>query len=146
MSAPEDLSKFSLLDLFRAEIESQSATMTQAIARAGTRSRGSSPFRRGDAWGARSKGAARIVNRESAVRVAHAMEDALVAAQRRGIGCGRNGSMSSFLGIDLLRSGCQCARAGARQLGGAAPGGNGCVLCTLAKPTSVIPGRTKPGQ
>ena len=31
MSAPEDLSKFSLLDLFRAEIESQSATMTQGL-------------------------------------------------------------------------------------------------------------------
>jgi len=78
----DDLSGFSLLDLFRAEAESQLATISNGLlALEGV----SAPDRTAVEPMMRAahslKGAARIVGLDPAVTVAHAMEDCLVAVQ-----------------------------------------------------------------
>jgi two-component system sensor histidine kinase and response regulator WspE len=78
----DDLSGFSMMELFKAEAESQTAVLSSGLldleaadATAGT----IEPMMRA----AHSlKGAAKIVGLEAAVRVAHVMEDVLVAAQK----------------------------------------------------------------
>jgi two-component system sensor histidine kinase and response regulator WspE len=78
----DDLSGFSLLELFRMEAESHTATLSTglvALEGASATSAVIEPLMRA----AHSlKGAARIVGLDAAVRVAHAMEDAFVAAQK----------------------------------------------------------------
>ena len=79
-SLPDDLSSFSMLDLFKAEAETQKAVLN----------RGLLELEKGTATPAQLealmraahslKGAARIVGLDAAVRVAHAMEDAFVTA------------------------------------------------------------------
>ncbi|HEY0488772.1 MAG TPA: hybrid sensor histidine kinase/response regulator [Telluria sp.] len=76
-----DLSQFSLLDLFRMEADGQARTLTDALL---AMERGAAPADAIDVMmrAAHSiKGAAAIVNLDVAVQVAHAMEDAFVAAQ-----------------------------------------------------------------
>ena len=77
----DDLSGFSLMDLFRSEAEGQVATLSEgliALEGAATTSQAIEPLMRA----AHSlKGAARIVGLEPAVRIAHSLEDAFVAAQ-----------------------------------------------------------------
>src|SRR5215469_15983207 len=77
-----DLSGFSLLELFRMEAESHTATLSAGlVALEGTSAAPEAiePLMRA----AHSlKGAARIVGLDAAVRVAHAMEDVFVAAQK----------------------------------------------------------------
>ena len=76
-----DLSQFSMLDLFRMEADGQARTLTDgllAMERGGASSDAIDVLMRA----AHSiKGAAAIVNLDVAVQVAHAMEDAFVAAQ-----------------------------------------------------------------
>ena len=102
MSTPDDLSHLSLLDLFRTEVESQAAVMTAgllALERDPSATHHFDEIMRG----AHSlKGAARIVNRESAVRVAHAMEDCIVAAQREGARLPPARIDELLHGVDLL--------------------------------------------
>ena len=78
----DDLSGFSLLELFRMEAESHTATLlTGLVALEGASASPEviEPLMRA----AHSlKGAARIVGLDAAVRVAHAMEDGFVAAQK----------------------------------------------------------------
>ncbi len=78
----DDLSGFSLMDLFRSEADGQVATLSEGlIALEGTATTAQSiePLMRA----AHSlKGAARIVGLEPAVRIAHSLEDAFVAAGR----------------------------------------------------------------
>ena len=79
MSAAND--ELSLLELFRAEVESCGAVLSDgliALDGASADAAAIEPLMRA----AHSlKGAARIVGLDAAVRIAHAMEDALVAAQ-----------------------------------------------------------------
>ena len=76
-----DLSQFSMLDLFRMEADGQARTLTDgllAMERGGASADAIDELMRA----AHSiKGAAAIVNLDVAVQVAHAMEDAFVAAQ-----------------------------------------------------------------
>ncbi|HEU5069054.1 MAG TPA: hybrid sensor histidine kinase/response regulator [Verrucomicrobiae bacterium] len=100
--ASEDLSNFSMFDLFRVEAESQCATLTEGLLQ----------IERGDASpvilenlmrAAHSiKGAARIINVAVGVRVAHAMEDCFVAAQRGALTLGRAHIDRLLKGVDLL--------------------------------------------
>ncbi len=80
-SMSDDLSGFSLMDLFRSEADGQVATLSEgliALEGSATTSQAIEPLMRA----AHSlKGAARIVGLEPAVRIAHALEDAFVAAQ-----------------------------------------------------------------
>jgi two-component system, chemotaxis family, sensor histidine kinase and response regulator WspE len=78
---PEDLSNLSMLELFRAEAENQTAILTSGLLEL---ERGNSSVQLFESLmrAAHSlKGAARIVNLQAAVRVAHALEDCFVAAQ-----------------------------------------------------------------
>ncbi len=93
----DDLSGFSMMELFRAETESQTAVLSSgllALEGAEAAPAAIEPMMRA----AHSlKGAARIVGVDSAVRVAHAMEDCFVAAQ--------NGAIQFLPGhVDLLLS------------------------------------------
>jgi two-component system sensor histidine kinase and response regulator WspE len=75
-----DAGSFSLMDLFREEVRAHAATLASGLLAldAGATTQAIEPLMRA----AHSiKGAARIVNVEAAVRLAHALEDALVAAQ-----------------------------------------------------------------
>ena len=97
-----ELSEASLLDLFRIEVETQAALMTQGLM-ALERDPGATYRLEELMRGAHSlKGAARIVNRESAVRVAHAMEDCLVAVQRGKAGLPSQRIDQLLQGVDLL--------------------------------------------
>ena len=84
-SNQDDLSQFSMLELFRVEAETQCASLTAVLL-----ALESSPGTTSDAAQLESlmraahslKGAARIVELPPAVQIAHAMEDCFVAAQR----------------------------------------------------------------
>src|SRR5882757_7194954 len=78
----DDLSGFSLMDLFRSEAETHAATLSEGLlalegAPATTPAMIEPMMRAAHSL----KGAARIVGIEPAVKIAHAMEDAFVAVQ-----------------------------------------------------------------
>lgn len=79
-SFPDDLSGFSMLDLFKAEVENQKVVLNDGLLGL---EKGATPAQLESLMRAAHslKGAARIVGLDAAVRVAHAMEDAFVAAQ-----------------------------------------------------------------
>lgn len=97
-----DLSELSLPDLFRVEVETQTALMTEdllALESGGNAAERLEALMRG----AHSlKGAARIVNRELAVSVAHAMEDYFVQAQQSGSDLPQARIDQLLRGVDLL--------------------------------------------
>src|SRR5437764_210254 len=99
---PDLLNELSLSDIFRGEVEAQAASMTENLL-AFERDPGATHRLTELMRGAHSlKGAARIVNREPAVRVAHAMEDCLVAAQRGNAELSQGRIDDLLGGIDLL--------------------------------------------
>ena len=76
-----DISQFSMLDLFRVEAEAQAQVLTSGLL-ALERDHAAADQLEACMRAAHSlKGAARIVNLDVGVRVAHAMEDCFVAAQ-----------------------------------------------------------------
>jgi two-component system, chemotaxis family, sensor histidine kinase and response regulator WspE len=81
----EDFSNFSMLDLFRIEAENQTALLTSTLLEiekaSATPAQLESLMRAAHSL----KGAARIVNLQPITRLAHAMEDCFVAAQRHQI-------------------------------------------------------------
>jgi two-component system sensor histidine kinase and response regulator WspE len=81
-SREQDLSAFSMLDLFRQEAESQTAVLNESLVALeqdpGNQERLAVMMRAAHSL----KGAARIVNLDPAVKVAHALEDCFVAAQK----------------------------------------------------------------
>ncbi len=97
-----DLSGFSMMELFRMEAESHTATLSAglvALEGASASPELVEPLMRA----AHSlKGAARIVGVDSAVRVAHAMEDCFVAAQRGKIVLQPEHVDILLQGVDLL--------------------------------------------
>lgn len=94
----DDLGDFSMLDLFRAEVEGQAQVLTDSLL-ALERDPSASDHHESAMRAAHSlKGAARIVGLDAGVDVAHAMEDCFVAAQ--------NGKLSLHQGrIDVLLCG-----------------------------------------
>jgi two-component system sensor histidine kinase and response regulator WspE len=98
----EDLSGFSMMELFRLEAESQTAVLSSGVLalEAGTISPELlEPLMRA----AHSlKGAARIVGIDTAVRVAHALEDAFVAAQKGIVTLGPAHGDVLLRAVDLL--------------------------------------------
>ena len=98
----DKLSDVSLLDLFRTEVETQAAIITDGLIL--LEREPAATYRLEELMrGAHSlKGAARIVNRESAVRVAHSMEDCFVAAQRDNAGLHQQQIDLLLRGVDLL--------------------------------------------
>jgi two-component system sensor histidine kinase and response regulator WspE len=98
----DDLSSLSMLDLFRVEAENQTAILTSGLLeleRGKTRPQLLETLMRA----AHSlKGAARIVNVQSVVRVAHAMEDCFVATQERRLQLHQSEIDILLRGVDLL--------------------------------------------
>lgn len=101
-----DLSNFSMLDLFRMEVETQAASLnanllaleTQLAATPFSSSHLESLMRAAHSI----KGAARIVQIEPAVQVAHVMEDCFVAAQNSSITLTSDHIDILLQGVDLL--------------------------------------------
>jgi two-component system sensor histidine kinase and response regulator WspE len=101
MSGADDLHDFSLLQLFRLEAEGQLATLTAGLL----------ALEHGDATPLEAmmraahslKGAARIVDAGAALRIAHAMEDCFVAAQRGERTLGQPQIDRLLVGVDLLQ-------------------------------------------
>jgi two-component system sensor histidine kinase and response regulator WspE len=99
---PEDLSNFSMLDLFRVEAESQTEVLTSGLLEL-ERGPGSPQLLENLMRAAHSlKGAARIINLQVAVRLAHAMEDCFVAAQRSTLALNQPQIDLLLRGLDLL--------------------------------------------
>src|SRR6185295_304983 len=104
MSEPAgNLGDFSMIDLFRAEAESTLATLTAGLLalEAGT-GVGATTLEELMRAAHSLKGAARIVGVGPAVRVAHAMEDIFVAAQRGELELSRAHVDRLLAGVDLL--------------------------------------------
>src|SRR6266850_2645080 len=105
----EDLENLSMLELFRVEAENQTATLTSGLLeleRSGPNPRQFETLMRA----AHSlKGAARIINLQSAVQVSHAMEDCFVAAQRGSLQLGQPQVDVLLRGVDLLIKLCKAA-------------------------------------
>jgi two-component system, chemotaxis family, sensor histidine kinase and response regulator WspE len=100
----EDFSQFSMLDLFRAELETQSHALTTGLL-ALERNPSAADHLEACMRSAHSlKGAARIINFMPAVAVTHAMEECFVAAQRGQIRLGRGHIDILLKGVDLLTS------------------------------------------
>ncbi len=98
----DDLSGFSMMDLFRMEAEERLSVLSQglvALEGAGATAEVIEPLMRA----AHSlKGAARVVGLNAAVQVAHAMEDYLVAAQKGQVKLEPAHIDELLVGVDLL--------------------------------------------
>lgn len=98
----DDLSNFSMLDLFRAEVEGQAQVLTASLL-ALERDQQSSEHHESAMRAAHSlKGAARIVGLDAGVDVAHAMEDCFVAAQNGDLILHQGRIDVLLQGVDLL--------------------------------------------
>ncbi len=109
MIGGQDLSAFSLFDLFRLEAEAQSRVLTDGLL---ALERGAAPGALDPLMRAAHslKGAAAIIALEPAVRLAHAMEDALLALN--GAGAAPAQHIDALLaGVDLLQRLAQLAEA-----------------------------------
>ena len=98
----EDLSNFSLHDLFRLEAENQVAILTSGLLTLERAPRDPAQLESLMRAAHSLKGAARIVGVEAAVRVAHGMEDCFVAAQEGKLTLGRAQTDRLLQGVDLL--------------------------------------------
>jgi len=98
----DDLSSLSMLDLFRVEAENQTAILTSGLLEL-ERGKAAPQLLETLMRAAHSlKGAARIVNVQSVVRVAHAMEDCFVATQERRLQLHQSEIDILLRGVDLL--------------------------------------------
>jgi two-component system sensor histidine kinase and response regulator WspE len=99
----------SLLDLYRLEAENQTTILTAGLLELERNPNATSSMEKLLRAAHSLKGAARIVNLQPAIRVAHAMEDCLVAAQSGNITLGRAEIDLLFRGIDLLQQSSKSA-------------------------------------
>jgi len=98
----KDFSEFSMLDLFRMEVDSQLEILNKDLLEL-ERESFSAELLSSLMRAAHSiKGAARMVNVDSVVRISHAVEDCLVALQEQKVRFSRNDIDSLLDGIDLI--------------------------------------------
>jgi two-component system sensor histidine kinase and response regulator WspE len=97
-----DLSKFSLWDLFRGEVETHSKTLTAGLLALEERPDDLDRVKALMRAAHSIKGAARVVQHALAVEIAHAMEDRLVAAQSGARPLGPDDVQRLLEGVDLL--------------------------------------------
>ncbi len=111
----EDLSNFSMFDLFRVEVENQSLVLTDSLL-ALERNPSAADHLESAMRAAHSlKGAARIVGLDAGVNVAHAMEDCFVAAQDGRLTLHQTRIDLLLRGVDLLSRIAQTPEAEAGQ-------------------------------
>jgi len=96
------LSDLSMLELFRMEVETQAAILTEGVLGLEQEADVASRLRELMRAAHSLKGAARIVGRKSAVRIAHAMEDCFVAVQEKKQPLSAGLIDALLAGIDLL--------------------------------------------
>ena len=112
---PDDLSDFSMLELFRVEAENQVAVLTAGLLEV-ERDPAAAKVLEALMRAAHSlKGAARIVNLPAVAGVAHAMEDCFVAAQRGTLRLGQNEIDALLRGVDFF---AQLARGSEKDIAG----------------------------
>ncbi len=97
-----DLSQFSMLEIFRLETENQAVTLTTGLLELEQNPAAADRLESLMRAAHSLKGAARIVDLGVAVRVAHAMEDCFVAAQKGRITLERTGIDQLLKGVDIL--------------------------------------------
>jgi two-component system sensor histidine kinase and response regulator WspE len=102
MSADQDLSGFSMLDLFRMEARQQARVLTDGLLL--LERGGASPALLESMMRAAHslKGAAAIVGQDAVVRLAHAIEDVFVAAQQGRLAIDGAGADTLLDGVDLM--------------------------------------------
>jgi two-component system sensor histidine kinase and response regulator WspE len=105
----KDLSDFSMLELFRMEVETQSAILTKGILGLEQDADATQNLRELMRAAHSLKGAARIVGRKTAVRIAHAMEDCFVTVQQKKQTLSAGLIDGLLAGIDLLNRVAQVA-------------------------------------
>jgi len=98
----DDLGDLSMLELFRVEAENQAAVLTAGLLELERDPAASAPLETLMRAAHSLKGAARIVNLQVAERVAHAMEDCFVAAQRGHLVLNQEQIDLLFRGVDFL--------------------------------------------
>ena len=91
-----------MLDLFRMEVETQSAILTDSLLKWEQDQDATRPLEDLMRAAHSLKGAARIVGRKAAVRIAHAMEDCFVLAQRQQCTPSEPLTNTLLAGIDLI--------------------------------------------
>ncbi|MEQ1862406.1 MAG: hybrid sensor histidine kinase/response regulator [Chthoniobacteraceae bacterium] len=101
-TAPADLSSMSLVDLFRIEAEAQTQTLTTGLLALERNEAAPSQLESLMRAAHSLKGAARIVGLDVAVKVAHAMEDIFVAAQKGTLVLGQSRVDVLLSGVDLI--------------------------------------------
>jgi two-component system, chemotaxis family, sensor histidine kinase and response regulator WspE len=104
VSAPADVdpAAASMLELFRNEVEGQVATLTRDLLELEQNPTATDRLERLMRAAHSIKGAARMVNLDGAVRIAHAMEDCFVAAQQGAIVLQPDGVDALLKGVDTL--------------------------------------------
>jgi two-component system sensor histidine kinase and response regulator WspE len=98
----DDLSNLSMFDLFRVEAESQCAALTSGLLEIENGATSPQVLETLMRAAHSLKGAARIIHIPTGVRVAHAMEDCFVAAQRGSLQLGRREIDLLLRGVDIL--------------------------------------------
>lgn len=101
MSA-DDLSNFSMADLFRIEADNQAKILTEGLLALERDNQAADQLEVLMRAAHSLKGAARIVDLNAAVRVAHVMEDCFVAAQKGNVVLGQEQIDLLLQGVDLL--------------------------------------------
>lgn len=100
----DDMSGFSMLELFRMETETQAAILNENLLVLENKPNAAIELEALMRAAHSIKGAARIVQLEAAVEVAHAMEDCFVAAQQNKIAINSSQQIDTLLqGVDLLQ-------------------------------------------
>ncbi len=99
---PQDLSGFSMMDLFRTEAEAQTAILNEGLLAIEQDPTSTQWLERLMRAAHSVKGAARIVGLTQVVKVAHALEDCFVAAQKGQIVIGPDQADILLKGVDTL--------------------------------------------
>ncbi len=99
-----DFANLSMLDLFRIEAEGQTAILSAGLLQLEQRPGDASQLEQLMRAAHSIKGAARMVGIDSAVRVAHAMEECFVAAQQGTVTLGANQIDTLLKGVDTLKT------------------------------------------
>jgi two-component system sensor histidine kinase and response regulator WspE len=102
MAKPAPLGDFSMLDIFRQEVETHAERLTAGLLSLEQQAAGPKEFESLMRAAHSIKGAARIVGIDPAVQLAHAMEDAFVAAQHGKISLAPESVDSLLRGVDVL--------------------------------------------
>ena len=107
----EDLSSLSMLELFGVEAENQAAVLTSGLLALERHPGMHQPWDMLMRAAHSLKGAARIVNLQGAVRLAHALEDCFASAQQGHLQLGQNETDLMLRSVDMLLHLAKPARA-----------------------------------